>query len=515
VTTRRAWFPRKEEWAAIAGSTLLFAIAFPPFPLLVPAFFCLVPFAVALARRADEAGTVREAARIGFWFGMLGYACNLYWIAIALSIFTKLAIVGYIAALFVLAPVVAVAAMALFALRRATKLPLALLLPIVWVASEVVLNYMSDLSFPWLPLGLALSRMPVLAQAADLSGVRGLSFVIAAVNGLIADAWLLRGQRSAIAKRLVESVVIVAVMAGYGAWRMKTTQLRALAPVAIVQPNIPQDEKWQAQNQSHILGTLDEITRKRLAEHDAKLVLWPEAALPGFFVEHPEWRRDVMSMARSARTPILFGTLDIVWHGPGDYDYYNAAMLADSTGTIGSQPPYRKSFLVPIVERVPFVNPRWFSHLKYFGGYARGQNTNPFALSFGKVGVLICYESIFPQRSRKFRLKGANLIVNITNDAWFGKSLAPYQHEAHLALRAIENRVGIVRAANTGISAYIDPLGVIHGETQLEVAASEVYDAQTTDVRTLYIRVGDWLGTLAVLVTVVGLIWVRFHRRPA
>lgn len=515
MTTRRAWFPRRGEWAAIAGSTLLFAIAFPPFPLLVPAFLCLVPFAVALARRADQAGTVREAARIGFWFGMLGYACNLYWIAIALSIFTNLAFVGYIAALFVLAPVVAVAAMALFALRRATKLPLSLLLPVVWVASEVVLNYMSDLSFPWLPLGLALSRTPVLAQMADLSGVRGLSFLIAAVNGLVADAWLLRGQRSAIAKRLVASVVIVAAMAGYGAWRMKTTQLLPLAPVAIVQPNIPQDEKWQAQNQSHIIETLDEITRKRLADHDAKLVLWPEAALPGFIAEHPEWKRDLTSMARAAHTPILFGTLDIVWHGPGDYEYFNAAMLADSTGTIGSQPAYRKSYLVPIVERVPFVNPRWFAHLKYFGGYGRGQNTDPFVLSFGKVGVLICYESIFPQRSREFRRKGANLIVNITNDAWFGKSLAPYQHEAHLALRAIENRVGIVRAANTGISAYVDPLGVIHGETQLEVAASRVYDAQTTDVRTLYTRIGDWLGTLALLVTVVGLIWVRFRRRPA
>jgi apolipoprotein N-acyltransferase len=515
VTTRRAVFPRRGELAAIAGSTLLFAIAFPPFPLLLPAFLCLVPFAVALARRADQAGSVREAARIGFWFGMLGYAANLYWIAIALSIYTKLAILGYIAALFVLAPVVAVAAMALFALRRATRLPLALLLPVVWVASEVVLNYMSDLSFPWLPLGLALSRTPVLAQAADLSGVRGLSFLIAAVNGLIADAWLLRGQRAAIAKRLVAVVAIVAALAGYGTWRMRTTQLRPLAPVAIVQPNIPQDEKWQAENQPHIVGILDEITRKRLVARDAKLILWPEAALPGFIAEHPEWKRDVTSMAAGARTPILFGTLDIVWHGPGDYDYYNAAMLADSTGTIGSQPSYRKSYLVPIVERVPFVNPRWFAHLKYFGGYGRGQNTRPFVLSFGKVGVLICYESIFPQRAREFRREGANLIVNITNDAWFGKSLAPYQHEAHLALRAIENRVGIVRAANTGISAYIDPLGQIHGETQLDVAASRVYDAQTTEVITLYTRVGDWLGSLAVLATVAGLLWVRFRRRAA
>ena len=256
----RRYLPRPGEYAAIAGSTLLFAFAFPPFPLILPVFLCLVPFAVAVARRADDGGSWREAARLGFWFGMLGYAANLYWIAIALSIFTKLAILGYIAALFVLAPVVAVAGICLFVLRRATKLPLALLVPVVWVASELTLNYMADLAFPWLPLGLALSRTPVLAQAADLSGVRGLSFCIAAVNGLIADAWLLRGQRSAIATRLVGAVAIVAALAAYGAWRMRTTELLPLAPVAIVQPNIPQEEKWQADNQSKIEGILDSIT---------------------------------------------------------------------------------------------------------------------------------------------------------------------------------------------------------------------------------------------------------------
>ena len=511
----RRYFPRPEEYAAIAGSTILFAIAFPPFPLIVPAFLCLVPFAVAVVRRADGAGSWRQAARLGFWFGMLGYAANLYWIAIALSIYTKLAIVGYIAALFVLAPVVALAGICLFVLRRATKLPLALLLPVVWVASEVVLNYMSDLAFPWLPLGLALSRTPLLAQAADLSGVRGLSFCIAAVNGLIADAWLQRSQRSAIAKRLAGAVAIVVALAAYGAWRMRTTRLLPLAPVAIVQPNIPQEEKWQAENQSRIEGILDEITRKRLGLHDARLILWPEASLPGFIQEHPEWSSDLRGMARSSRTPILFGTLDLEWHGPGDYDYYNAAMLVDSMGVLNAQPPYRKSYLVPIVERVPFVNPRWFKGLKYFGGYGRGKNTKPFAVSFGKVGVLICYESIFPQRSREFRREGANLIVNITNDAWFGKSLAPYQHEAHMALRAIENRVGIVRAANTGISAYIDPLGRIQGETQLDVPDSRVYNAQTTDVTTLYVHIGDWLGTFSLLATALGVSWVRAKRRAA
>lgn len=512
---RRGYFPRPREYAALAGSTLLFAIAFPPFPLLIPAFFCLVPFAVAVAKRADQAGSVREAARLGFWFGMLGYATNLYWIAIALSIYTKLAILGYIAALFVLAPVVAIAGMSLFVLRRTTRLPLALLLPVVWVASEVALNYMSDLAFPWLPIGLALARTPVLAQAADISGVRGLSFLIAMVNGLIADAWMLRGQRTAIAKRLAAAVVIVCAMAGYGAWRMRTTELLPLAPIAIVQPNIPQEEKWQAQNQGRIQGILDSITTKRLATRDSKLILWPEAALPGFISNHQEWSADLRRMAATSRTPILFGTLDVVWRSNGDYDYYNAAMLVDSMGVLNAQPPYRKSFLVPIVERVPFVNPRWFKSLKYFGGYGRGQNTKPFEVSFGKVGVLICYESIFPQRSREFRREGANLIVNITNDAWFGKSLAPYQHEAHMALRAIENRVGIVRAANTGISGYIDPLGRISGETQLDVADSRVYNAQTTDVMTLYVRIGDWLGALAFVATVAGLVWARFRRNVA
>ncbi|HEV7705657.1 MAG TPA: nitrilase-related carbon-nitrogen hydrolase, partial [Gemmatimonadaceae bacterium] len=138
-------------------------------------------------------------------------------------------------------------------------------------------------------------------------------------------------------------------------------------------------------------------------------------------------------------------------------------------------------------------------------------NTKPFTVGFGKVGVLICYESIFPQRSREFRREGADLIDNNTNDARFGRSLAPYQHEAHMALRAIENRVGIARAANTGISAYIDPLGRIQGETQLDTADSRVYNTQTTHVRTLYVSIGDWLGTLALMVTAAALVWLRYR----
>jgi apolipoprotein N-acyltransferase len=188
-------------------------------------------------------------------------------------------------------------------------------------------------------------------------------------------------------------------------------------------------------------------------------------------------------------------------------------MLADSTGDIYTQKPYHKAYLVPVVERVPFVNPRWFEGLKYFGGYGRGQGTPLFDLGFAKTGVLICYESIFPQRSRAYRREGADFLVNITNDAWFGRSAAPYQHHAHLILRAIENRVGVVRAANTGISGYIDPLGVAHDETQLFVPATRTYLAQTTSDETLYDAMGDWVGALSLGATVLFVALDARHRR--
>ena len=215
----RVLTPTREEAVAALLSALLFAVAFPPFRLVLPAFVCLVPAVVAIAREADEGERWLAAARVGFWFGFVGYAANLYWIAVALSLFTKLAIAGYVASLVWLAPFVALWAMALFAARRLTRWPLAVLVPLTWVAQEVVLNYLSDLSFPWLPLGLGVAEQPRLIQIADLSGVRGVSFWIAATNGLLADAYRLRFAARAVAWRVALALLLAAGVAGYGGWR--------------------------------------------------------------------------------------------------------------------------------------------------------------------------------------------------------------------------------------------------------------------------------------------------------
>jgi len=493
--------PSRAEALAAFGSAALFALAFPPFPLVLPAFLCLVPFAVSIARFAGAAdGRPACAARVGLWFGFLGYGCNLYWIAIALSFYTKLAFLGYIASLIWLSPYVAATGAALFAARRATRWPMAVLLPVVWTASEVVLNYLLDLAFPWLPLGLSVAHFPVAAQLAELSGVRTVSFWIAATAGLIADAYLMRGDRGAVLRRAAAVFGLTTVALGFGAWRMRTLPLARLASVSVVQPNISREEKWQEENADRIPGMLAATSRDLLRRDDQQLLVWPEVALPGYIANHPEWRDTVRALAQLEHTPLLFGVLDVDFRAQDDYDYYNAAMLADPSGEI-TQRPYRKQFLVPITERVPFVNPRWFGKLRYFGGFARGTGSTPFQAPFGRFGVLICYESIFPQLSRRFRKQGAQMLVNITNDSWFGNTTAPYQHHAHLVLRAIENRLPVVRGAITGISGYIDPLGRTRASTGLFVPATGTYDVETSPVTTLYVRAGDWLGMTCLAAT--------------
>jgi apolipoprotein N-acyltransferase len=501
TTTRHGAAPSKNEMIAAAASAALFALTFPPFALLIPAFVCLVPLAVGVARVADRPdGTIGSAARIGLWFGLLGYGANLYWIAVALSIFTWLASLGYVAALIWLAPWLALTTAVLFATRRLTRWPIAVLLPVVWVTSERVLLHLADLAFPWLPLGLGVSTFPHFAQLADLSGVHGLSFWLALSNGLLADAIITRRR---YALRAISTVGLAVAVYAYGAWRLGSTPLVPLGRVTVVQPNVPEDEKIQEANRPYFMGIMSRATREAIAHGpQPSLIVWPEASLPDFLSQHAEWRDSLRALAATTHASLLFGVLDVVWSSPSAYEIYNAAEMADSTGVVGAQPSYHKEYLVPIVERVPFVNPRWFAGLKYFGGFGRGHDPEPYRVSLGAIGVLICYESIFPDLSRHYRLRGADLLANITNDAWFGRSLAPYQHVAHLRLRAIENRVGIVRSANTGISEYVDPLGRVHGATPLFVPAAPTFDVATSHVRTLYVRWGDWIGMLSAGLTV-------------
>jgi apolipoprotein N-acyltransferase len=521
--------PSRWEFRTACLSGVMFAAAFPPIPAAALAFVCLVPLTVAIARAADDGAPVSVAARLGAWFAVVGFGLALYWIAVALSLFTSLAFLAYLATLIGMAALVALTTTTLYHSRRLTGWPLAVLLPVAWVSLELLLAYFSDLAFPWFPLGLAMARHPVLAQAADLSGVHGLSVWIAATNGLLADAWLaavpsprsnggarrVTIRRAAVLTPVVVAILMAAAVFAYGTWRLRTVVLRPLARIGIVQPNISEDEKMQRQMRGRFIIPLAALTRQSESHGRQDLMLWPETALPDFLANRPDWTDSLRALARDGHTPILFGFIDYLptGSGPQDFDYFNAATLVDTAGQIGVQPAYHKRYLVPIVERVPFVNPRWFAGMQYFGGFGRGTSARPFVLPFGRVGVLICYESIFPQQSRRYRQAGADVIVNLTNDAWFGEGTAPYQHEAHLRLRAIETRAGIVRAANTGISEYIDPLGRPSGALPLFVPGTATFAVQTTAVESPYVALGDWAGSACAIATIGLMAWAFTRRR--
>jgi apolipoprotein N-acyltransferase len=215
---------------------------------------------------------------------------------------------------------------------------------------------------------------------------------------------------------------------------------------------------------------------------------------------------------------VIFGAIGATDLGGANFDYFNSAFYVDQEGREAGR--FDKIFLVPIVERVPFVNPEIFRQFQYFGGFSVGDRARTFSVNGQSFGVLICYESIFTQLSREYRREGATFLVNITNDAWFGRehpwwsrSSALSQHPAHLVMRAIENRVGIARSGNTGVSGIVDPLGRWQVRTALfthDVFAAQV---ETTEDITLFARFGDIAGWTAALLGLAAIVLAGVTKR--
>jgi apolipoprotein N-acyltransferase len=478
----------------------LTVLAYPPFHLLVPSFVCLVPAVWLLHAGADDPRPIRRQVVQGFWFGLLTNGAVLYWMVVALWHFTPLSLLGYLATVVVLALFSGVLFGLTGAIVRRNGLPLVVVFPVQWTALEWCIGHLPDVAFPWLGLGTSLTRYPTLVQIADLVGARGVTFLLVAANVTLGIAWLGRRQPRA-ALRLVAVGIGVLVALAYGSWRERTVAVRTVGTVGLIQPNVGFDEKWEDGAAPGIFADLIRLSREALAAGGPEIIFWPEAAVPTWF-PNAGYERRIGALARESDVPLFVGGVHLERTGPGreDYDYWNAGFAFDTTGSRDPYPVYHKRYLVPITERVPFVNPRWFK-LRFFGAFAVGGPGVVYDLGPGPFGVIICYESAFEDLPRRYRALGADYIANITNDAWFGETAAPRQHLAHLVMRAIENRVGVARAANTGISGFVDPLGRIYDRTRLGERRFVVGDVRTTDERTLYTRMGDWVGLLSLVGT--------------
>ena len=326
---------------------------------------------------------------------------------------------------------------------------------------------------------------------------------------LVEAALSVRSQVRSAAWRAAAVMVTLAASWAYGAHRMSTLPLRPAGVVGLVQPNIGFQEKWDPKEIQREVDPLMSLSRRVRARSRPDAIARPEAALPGFLQQSRRGTPLLARFARESHTAIIIGGLyftGVPSPDPSTYQEYNAAFYMDTTGHWGPYPVYEKRYLVPVVERTPLSPLSWFKAIpgvaSWSGRFRPGTKLPLYPTPVGKAGVIVCYESAFEDLTRAYRAEGANVVFNITNDAWYGQTTAPYQHAAHLVMRAIETRMGIARAANDGVSEFVDPLGRVSDATVLGTEDAVAGRLVTSDVVPLYVRWGDWVGTGAVLATV-------------
>ncbi len=488
-------------------SGLLLALAFPKAELGWVAWLALVPLFSVMQQRPWRAG---------FSAGVVFFAVVLYWLnnvmttfgnlPLALSVAIYLLLVLYLAAYW--------GATCWCACRicRRLQLPMALVLPVVWVVFEYGRNYILS-GFPWGNIAYSQTPYPVLIQSADLGGVYVLVFLLVLVNSTITQCWQALRRRGELPWRLV-LVVTTLCLANYvyGLWRMHDINSRGqdqTMRVALVQGNIQQSLKWQPHNMA---ATLDNYAQLSASVDRPDLLIWPESATPFFFQDGGIKANRVLSVARQQQSMLLFGSPAYRLQGEGSdqrYRYLNSAYLLSPQGkTLGRSD---KIHLVPFGEYVPLANLLSFVNklADGVGDFVSGTKAL-LPIADHQVGVLVCYEAIFPDIARKQVNGGAQLLVNITNDSWFGDSSAPWQHLAMTCWRAVENRVWIARCANSGVSAFINPVGEVISQSHLfqrETLSAQVYFADDTS---LYTRTGD---TVPLLLSLVVITWLWQSRK--
>jgi apolipoprotein N-acyltransferase len=487
-------------------SGLLVFLSFPKFGHGGVAFVALVPLLIALPGTRGW-----RAFALGWLCGAVSGCGLLYWTAQVVVQFGGL---GWPLALVCL--LLLSAAYALFHgifgwltgafVARCGAAGL-LLAPIAWVATEVLRAY-TFFRFPWCLLGYTQFEYPVVAQIASITAVYGVSFVLVACSAALAYARLETGT-AARRRALAGLAALLAGVLGFGGLRL----LRAADPpgtrltVGLVQASIAQDEKWDPAFAFANVEAHEELSRAAVAR-GARLVVWPESAVPWRYDHTPALRRRLDALARELGVDLLFGNDD----AQGDFGserFYVGAKLLGPDGRLRLR--YHKMRLVPFGEYVPL------QPLLALGGsgaarlvrqvadFTPGDEAVTGALDSGRLGALICYEAIFPDLARLFTARGAGLLVNITNDGWYGVSSAPHQHFAMAAFRAVENGVFVVRAANTGISGVIDPFGRVRARTRLFERTALVHEvalgAPDPGGRTFYARHGDLFAFACLALT--------------
>ena len=503
-------------------SGLALAYASPGFQLFghatsALAFVALVPLLALIPRQ-----TPLQRLKWGWVTGLIAFFISMNWVIgtmqtygglpLPLAVLVALLLAGYLGIYVGLFAVVC----GWFSTHR---IPLVVAAPLLWVVLEWVRTYAMT-GLPWNLLGLSVYQYESLIQLADLTGIYGVSWLVMFVNAclfaLIQPLLFSTGGRQGyFFNHMVLLLMAPVCVAAYGQVKISALKVAALqqpdtAPpiqVALVQPNIPQQIKWRPEALAEIVTRMEQMTTDT-REFAPDLIIWPEASLPLVLDRSPRYRQRIERLTQQTDSHLLLGSIAPT----NDGHYLNSVYLIAPDGSTVGQ--VAKRHLVPFGEYVPLGALLGFVRKISDGigdivpGPAGAILSHPKAT----IGVAVCYEVIFPALVRDSVRHGANLIVTVTNDAWFGTSAAPEQHLANAVFRAVENRSVVLRAANTGISAVIDPFGTISQRTDLN--EQDTLHAQVTRRQgdSFYTRHGDAPLVVAVVLLAVLALWGRLRR---
>ncbi len=506
-------------WSLVSG--LVLALAFPRPDQAAFAWFALIPLFLVMPKRPFLSGFF---AGVGF-FGLV-----LYWLNIVMTTYGRLppllSVVAYLLLVAYLSLFFGAATWAACRCRDKLGLSPVVTLPVFWVALEFLRSYEFHRfflfsGFPWAILGYSQQSHLVLIQNADLFGPYGLSFLLVLSNAVFAltiKSWQ-EGKIAGLSrqKKLPWIALSVAgclflVNIGYGFYclRHKPDERDHTMETLLVQGGVDQSIKWVPAYQSQTVALYRNLSFKQNKGPAADLIIWPESALPFYFQDNNPLSQAVRDTATLSQAFLLFGSPAYEVIGQREH-YFNSAFLLSPEGAVLGRSD--KVHLVPFGEYVPMGRflPFLSKLVAGIGDFSPG-TISPLPMNGAKIGVLVCFEGIFPELAREYVRQGSDLLVNITNDAWFGRSSAPFQHLAMTRFRAVENRVWLARAANTGISAIIAPSGEIIAQTPLFERLALPGRVGLEARPSLYTRFGDVFPSLFLFLAVFWLLKAHFKR---
>lgn len=487
----------------------LLILSFPKFDLGGLAWVGLVPLLVAVDGKRPRTGFL-----LAFASGLIFFPGILHWIFSVgdYNLLDHVLLGLYLAGYFGLF------GLALAWIRQRVDVPMVLAAPPVWVALEYLRAHASILTFPWLLLGYSQYLHPSVVQITSLTGVYGLSFLIVLTNALGADLYRhwkrcqeAGSATSALPIRLVACIATVGILLVFTYVYGRSTLSGPLPDerirVTVVQGNVPQ----QSLSRPALIERYATLTR-RAAQSAPALIVWPETAMPGDIKHDRALKQQIDLLALETGRFLLVGASEYAKFSNSQLrtrelaaTWYNSLFLVSPNGGIDGE--YRKIALVPFGEYEPLKGIiRWPKFIAAgFGNALPGQSYTVFSVEGHRFGAVICWEIIFPDLFREFVRRGATFMISATNESWFGATAAPYQLLAMTTIRAAENRVAIARAANTGVSAFVDPYGRITdrvkdaGGRDLFVEGVLSQDVPISRAPTFYARHGDIFAFLQLM----------------